>query len=102
MPLDAGCLILDTDPMTLLLAILLAFAAPGPMPESWTATEDEAILELSRLGRALRRIALREASPPGRAMALPLRPSRSQAERSSRPHFPDDWTPKRFSRPPPR
>ena len=83
-------------PLTL-LAVFLAFMSPAPFAESAVALEDEAIVEVSR-----RPTAPRAAEPPPPAIQPP-------APRAIVPRDPDvrfrpaiDWTPRLFSRPPPR
>ena len=83
-------------PLTL-LAVFLAFLAPAPFAESSVALEDEAIVEVSRR------------PPAPRAAELPRPPIQPPAPRAIVPHDPDvrfrpavDWTPRLFSRPPPR
>jgi hypothetical protein len=83
-----------------LLAILLAFAAPAPIAETAPILEDEAIVEVSRGGRILRR---REhpAAPrvvPAAAVGRPIAPA-EVAFRAQPPAA--GWTPRLFSRPPP-
>ncbi len=83
-------------PLTL-LAVFLAFASPAPFAESAVAQEDEAIVEVSRR------------APAPRVVILPQPPIRPPAPRAFVPADPDvrfrpavDWTPRLFSRPPPR
>jgi len=81
----------------MLLAVFLAFASPVPFAESAAALEDEAVVEVSRR------------APAPRVVVLPRPPMQPPAPRAFVPADPDvrfrpavDWTPRHFSRPPPR
>ena len=84
-------------PLTL-LAVLLAFAAPAPVAETSTILEDEAIVEVSRGARVLRR---REAAAVPRVVLTPACRPIPPGDPAFKDCPADDWTPRHFSRPPP-
>jgi len=76
---------------------LLAFAAPAPFAESFTA-EEEVVVQSSK--SAVRPASRKEPSPSSPPPVSRPAVRRIDAERPTRPLI--EWTPAVFTRPPPR
>jgi hypothetical protein len=83
----------------LALLVLMSFASPVPCAEFGVAHDDDAILEATRANRPCR------ARETTRLREFELHPPLNSAPPGlpeSRPIRPGNWTPRLFSRPPPR
>jgi hypothetical protein len=80
--------------------ILLAFAAPAPVAESLTGSDQEAVLEISRSARTGRRIAPSRPAVPTSAAASPA-PKTFAVDSALPVRCGEDVVPRILSRPPP-
>jgi len=87
---------------TLALFVLLSFVSPAPFAECAITLDDEAIPEITRSGRASRRTLFRQAFPSRRFVNAAPRRAVFHGNPALRGEPPDSWTPRLFSRPPPR